>query len=136
VSGIGNVLVDSAGMALYNPNREPNTSKILCTAKAGCTSFWKPLLISSGKPVGSGNVGKLGTFKNPEGGIQITVNGRPVYTFVSDSAGKVTGNNYQDHFNGTSFHWHALVAGGRAASAATESSGSSSSYGGGSGNGY
>ena len=47
VSGIGNVLVDSDGMALYTPNQEPDTSKILCTANAGCTSFWKPLLVSS-----------------------------------------------------------------------------------------
>lgn len=141
VSGIGNVVVDHAGMAVYNSNQEPNTSKIVCTASAGCTSFWKPLLVSGGKPAGSGNVGKLGTFQNPEGDTQVTINGVPVYTFVSDSAGKVTGNNYKDQFNGASFHWHVLIAGGKAAPASAGPSGSSSgsntsTSGGGGGYGY
>jgi len=135
VSGVGRVLVSSAGMAMYT-NDADTGGKVVCTTGSGCTSFWKPVMVSGAKPTGMGNVGKLGTIKRPEGTTQLTVNGKPVYTFVSDSPGKVTGNGFTDHFAGHKFVWHALVTGGTAAPASsspapttTTSSGGGGAYG-------
>ena len=40
-----------------------------------------------------------------EGGSQVTFGGKPLYTFVQDSPGQVTGNGVTDSFGGTSFTW-------------------------------
>jgi len=135
VSGIGKVLVNSAGMGIYVTDADTG-GKIACTKSSGCTSFWKPVMVSSGKPGGAGSVGKLGTAKRPDGTTQLTIDGRPVYTFAPDSPGKLTGNDYTDHFAGQQFVWHALAPGGKPVAAssapaapATTNSGGSSGYG-------
>jgi hypothetical protein len=70
--------------------------------------------------------GKLATIERPDGGIQLTVNGHPLYTFKQDtSPGSDKGNNYSDNFGGKAFHWHALTAAGVAAPTEAGSSGSS-----------
>ena len=42
VSGVGNVLVDSKGFALYSPVQE-RTGSIMCTGS--CTTVWVPLTL-------------------------------------------------------------------------------------------
>jgi predicted lipoprotein with Yx(FWY)xxD motif len=123
VGGAGTVLVDSGGMALYAPDQEKG-GKILCTG--GCTSIWKPLTIASGKPTGPG---RLGVVKRPDGMRQVTADGRPLYTFAQDSAGKVTGNGASDNFGGMGFTWHVITSKGAPASS-SKSGGSSSGSGG------
>jgi predicted lipoprotein with Yx(FWY)xxD motif len=138
ISGTGTVLVDSTGMTLYT-NDQDTASKVMCTGQ--CQSFWIPVK-ASGKPTSSDSAvqSKLGT----EQGI-VTFDGKPLYTFVQDtSPGQVTGNGFQDSFNGTNFTWAvATTSGGSAstASASTSSSGgspmnTSSSSSGGSSGGY
>jgi predicted lipoprotein with Yx(FWY)xxD motif len=61
----GTVLVDSAGKALYATDQETAAGMVLCTT--GCTSFWKPLTVSSGSPSGDSVPGKLGVVKRPDG---------------------------------------------------------------------
>jgi predicted lipoprotein with Yx(FWY)xxD motif len=133
IPGSGNVLVDSSGMALYTNNMDSG-SKIACAN--GCTAFWIPLTApSGGQPTAAdSNVqAQLGTTKRPDGTTQVTFGGKPLYTFVQDSSGKVTGNGFSDQFGGTTFTWTVASAGGGSsgASGATTSSGSSSSSGGG-----
>jgi predicted lipoprotein with Yx(FWY)xxD motif len=123
-----NVLVDSQGKALYAAQQETG-SKLLCTMNA-CTSFWKPLTTTSSKPTAGSGAGKIGTIKRPDGAMQVTVGGKPVYTFAEDSPGKLAGNGFSDQFGGQHFTWHAVLAGGKA------SSGSASSGQGQSGGGY
>jgi predicted lipoprotein with Yx(FWY)xxD motif len=113
VPGVGNVLVDSNGMPLYAANIEAS-GKIACGA--GCTAFWKPLTLGSGAPSAASNVGKLGVVKRPDGTRQVTDNGKPLYTFSQDSAGKATGNGFSDSFGGHHFTWHVVQAGGSTAS--------------------
>jgi predicted lipoprotein with Yx(FWY)xxD motif len=58
VDGVGTVLVDSNGNALYSPSQEAN-GMIRCTGS--CAQIWKPLT-ATGTPTGSADVtGKLGT---------------------------------------------------------------------------
>lgn len=135
VSGVGTVLFDASGMALYTPGEEAGGS-IVCTGS--CASTWIPLKAGAGRPTGSGDTGTLAVVRRPDGTSQVTAGGRPLYTFAEDSAGSVTGNGLTDTFDGTSFTWHAMLAGGTPATGnatgSTSDSGSSSgggSYGGG-----
>jgi len=140
VSGVGTVLVDSQGQALYTNNQDAGMN-IACTGS--CTAIWVPLMApSSGQPSSSDQAvqAKLGMVKS-KGGNQVTFGGKPLYTFVQDSPGQVTGNGFTDNFGGTSFTWtvastgHVSSGAGSMGSTSTTSSGGYSS-GGSSGGGY
>jgi predicted lipoprotein with Yx(FWY)xxD motif len=110
--GIGTVLVASSGRTLYSPQQEAD-GKILCTGS--CLSFWFPVQVTAGTGLrGPASVtGKLGTIRRPGGMMQLTINGRPLYTFRLDQApGQAHGNDYTDHFGGVSFTWHAITTSG------------------------
>ena len=116
------VLKDTSGMALYSPAGESATN-IRCTG--GCTSIWMPLRPGQAKLSGAT------TITRPDGTKQVVVGGKPLYTFVQDSAGKVTGNGAQDAFSGKQFTWHAVQQGGTVSSPMPASGGggySSSGY--------
>ena len=121
VDGVGRVLVDSEGAALYAADQEAS-GKVLCTGS--CTSIWKPLTVSGGMPIaGDGLDGKLGVMSRPDGSRQVTFDGRLLYTFAEDGdAGTVTGNGAADDFDGTSFTWHVATPTGISTSKANSSS--------------
>ena len=108
--GVGSVLVDNTGKALYANNLE-TASKVLCTDPA-CNAFWTPLTLGGGLPTASGAAGKLGVIKRPDGSTQVTANGKPLYTFSEDSPGKANGNGFQDQFAGHNFTWNVVLANG------------------------
>lgn len=135
LSGVGSVLVDHSGAALYTSNLEGG-GKIVCDG--ACNSFWKPLTLSGGKPTAAAAAGKLGVVRRPDGSAQVTVNGKPLYTFAEDSPGKATGDGFTDDFNGHHFTWSVVHAGGTttggpgqggSASPPSSNSGSGGSYG-------
>lgn len=109
IDGVGDVLVDSSGKALYASDVEAD-GKVRCTG--ACTSFWEPLTIDSTKPVAADGVGKLGVISRPDGAKQVTVAGKLLYTFSEDEPGKVEGNGFADDFDGRHFTWNAVLAGG------------------------
>ena len=109
IDGIGDVLVDSGGKALYASDVEAD-GKVRCTG--ACTSFWKPLTVDSAKPVAADGVGKVGVISRPDGAKQVTVAGKLLYTFSEDAPGKVEGNGFADDFDGRHFTWNAVLAGG------------------------
>jgi predicted lipoprotein with Yx(FWY)xxD motif len=124
VNGVGNVLVDSKGDALYSPDQEAN-GMILC--KGSCTAIWVPLTLSAGaKPTGAGDANTmLGTVHRPDGSLQVTFRGKPLYTFVEDtSPGMVTGNGFHDQFGGQQFTWHVAAVGAVSSTGTSTSSGS------------
>jgi predicted lipoprotein with Yx(FWY)xxD motif len=136
IAGTGTVLVDSSGMALYTNNMDSG-SKIACTSQ--CTAFWTPLAAPSGGKPTSGDAAvqaKLGTIKRPDGSTQVTFGGKPVYSFVQDSPGKVTGNGFSDQFGGTTFTWTVASTGGASSSSSGSTTSSSSAGGGYGGGGY
>lgn len=132
ISGVGTALVDAKGNALYTNNQDSGMN-VACTGS--CTDIWIPLMApSSGQPTSSDQAvqAKLGMVKS-KGGSQVTFGGKPLYTFVQDSPGQVTGNGFADSFGGTNFVWTAATASGKAAPSSTTTTGSSS---GGSSGGY
>jgi predicted lipoprotein with Yx(FWY)xxD motif len=100
------LLTTKSGHTLYSLSVETH-GKFICTEESGCTSIWHPLTITAGV-VPKGPV-KLGTIERPEGTLQVTFRGRPLYTFGGDKkAGQTNGEGVKDV--GT---WHAVrVRGG------------------------
>jgi predicted lipoprotein with Yx(FWY)xxD motif len=141
LSGLGTVLVDSSGKTVYASEQEAS-GKIMCTG--GCLSFWFPVKVSQGATLSaaSGVTGKLGKIhRKDDGATQLTLNGKPLYTFQLDQApGQTQGNNFKDSFSGINFTWHALTASGSPAksgqSGGSGGSGGGYNYGGGGGSGY
>jgi predicted lipoprotein with Yx(FWY)xxD motif len=138
IGGVGDVLFDSKGNALYT-NDMDSGSKVACTGE--CTAIWVPVAApSAGQPTSNDSSvqAKLGTVMRPDGTSQITFGGKPLYSFVQDSPGKVTGNGFSDSFGGTSFTWTAATAGGTPppSSGNTTTAGSAGGGYGGGGGGY
>lgn len=107
VSGVGKVLVNSKGFALYSPAQE-HGGTIRCTGS--CTSIWMPLT-TKGSPSAPAGL-QLGTVMRPDGKTQVTFKGKPLYLFAEDSSPKsVSGNNVSDNFGGKSFTWHVASPG-------------------------
>jgi predicted lipoprotein with Yx(FWY)xxD motif len=87
------VLVTRKGFTLYSLSAETR-GRFICTDK-GCLSLWKPLVVSRGtKPTGAP---KLATVKRPDGRIQVTYRGLPLYSFAEDTKpGDAKGNGFKD----------------------------------------
>jgi predicted lipoprotein with Yx(FWY)xxD motif len=120
IDGVGKVLVDSSGKALYASDVEAD-GKVRCTG--ACTSFWQPLTVDSAKPVAVGGVGTVGVISRPDGAKQVTVDGKLLYTFSEDAPGKVEGNGFADDFDGRHFTWNAVLAGGDSAGSSRNDNG-------------
>ena len=129
-SSLGTILVNSQGMTLYHLSGEQD-GKFICTGSA-CLGVWHPLIApSSATP--SGPVGSLGTVKRPEGTLQVTYKGTPLYTFAQDKqAGETNGQGIKDV--GT---WSvATTSSGSAPAASTASSSEKEESSGGGGGAY
>jgi predicted lipoprotein with Yx(FWY)xxD motif len=132
-SSHGTILVDSQGMTLYHLSGEQG-GKFICTG-AACLGVWHPLIATSSATT-SGAVGSLGTVKRPEGTLQVTYKGTPLYTFAQDKqAGETNGQGIKDVGTWT------VVTTGSASTPAASAGGSSepkesSSGGGGGAYGY
>ena len=103
-------------MTLYSLSAEQG-GKFICTSTA-CTQVWHPLIASGGTP--SGSVGSLGTVKRPDGAVQVTYKGMPLYTFAGDRPGEAKGQGLKDV--GT---WSAVTVSSQASSGASGTSGPS-----------
>lgn len=74
----GAILVDSEGMTLYHQTEETG-SGIVCIGS--CTSVWPPLLSPTASPRG---IDLVATVRRPDGGLQLTYQGMPLYRFTGD----------------------------------------------------
>jgi predicted lipoprotein with Yx(FWY)xxD motif len=94
----GSILANLRGRTLYSLSVE-RRGRFICTA--GCLSLWHPLVVPKRvKPTGPV---KLGRVKRPNGRIQVTYRGRPLYSFAEDrKKGETNGEGIKDV--GT---WHA-----------------------------
>lgn len=130
ISGVGTVLVDSAGDTVYMAKQEMHGG-IKCTGS--CLKVWLPV---TGKATASPGVsGTVGVVTRPGGMKQLTFDGTPLYAFAFDKQpGQAAGNGARDSFGGTTFNWVAALASGHQTMG---SNGSGSGGGsGGSGGGY
>jgi predicted lipoprotein with Yx(FWY)xxD motif len=120
----GTILVNSRGMTLYRLSGE-KTGKFVCTSST-CLRNWHPLVANASKP--SGSVSSLGVVKRPDGTMQVTYRGEPLYTFTADhSPGQANGQGIKDV--GT---WDAVMTSKATASAPAPAQSTPSSSGGGS----
>ena len=119
------VLVNAQGMTLYHLSGEEG-GKFICTSSA-CVQVWHPLTVTTAStPTGSV---ALATVKRPDGSVQVTYKGEPLYTFAQDTApGQANGQGVKDV--GT---WSAVTASGAGGSTAPATTSTKSSKGGGHG---
>jgi predicted lipoprotein with Yx(FWY)xxD motif len=84
VKALGTILVTKQGMTLYHMKSETN-GQINCTGS--CARLWPPLTAGGGAKVVAGpgvSAAKLGTVKRPDGKVQVTYNGLPLYRYSDD----------------------------------------------------
>ena len=119
------ILVNLRGKTLYHLSVEKN-GRFVCTG--ACTTAWPPLVVPKGTtPKGAA---RLGTIKRPDGRLQVTYRGWPLYAFANDTRpGDVKGEGLKDV--GV---WHAVVVG--TAPASTTETTTTGGYGGGYPGGY
>jgi predicted lipoprotein with Yx(FWY)xxD motif len=88
---LGDVVVDAEGMTLYMFDKDTQGGDTsACTGQ--CLEQWPPLITSSDAPTGTDVTGELGTIETPDGELQVTLNGWPLYYWVNDkAAGDTTG---------------------------------------------
>jgi predicted lipoprotein with Yx(FWY)xxD motif len=89
------ILVDSRGLPLYTYAPDTTTTSHV---SGGLAALWPPL--DSAQPSEAGATGKLSVVKTGNG-QQVQYDGHFLYTFVSDSAGHVTGQGVQNFFVAT-----------------------------------
>lgn len=85
VKGLGTILVNNKGFTLYmfKPDKQKRV-----TCKGPCAAIWPPLKIKAGQKPTAGGLARqrlLGTVKNPSGGLVVTYNHWPLYTYVTDT---------------------------------------------------
>lgn len=125
VSSYGKVLVDSSnGETLYLLTSEKG-GKFTCTGK--CLAIWPPLTVPSGtsKVSASGVSGTLSLVKAPDGKLQVTDNGYPLYRFSGDTAKGQTKGQGIKAFGGT--WWVVSATASSASSSAVTSAAASTS---------
>lgn len=80
----GTIVVDGNGMSLYFFTKDTaDTQTSACTGE--CLDAWPIAVASSETPVVDGVTGKVGTINSPDGKLQLTLNGMPLYYFVQDA---------------------------------------------------
>lgn len=95
VTGIGEVLTDGDGHTLYLFT-EDNTFPPRSTCLLTCAEKWPPLLVTGNVALSGVEQRLVGTVRRPDGEIQLTVRGWPVYTFAQDTAaGQANGQGAQ-----------------------------------------
>jgi predicted lipoprotein with Yx(FWY)xxD motif len=111
-AGPSGVLILADNQALYF-NDQDTAAGPACVAT--CAKVWHPVVPPADglANIVGGVTGTLSTAPRPDGKVQVTYNGRPLYVFTVDAPGNVTGDNVIDAFAGQAFSWHAATASGQ-----------------------
>ena len=108
VPGLGTILVNAAGKALYVNDQDGNG---MASCNGTCAAVWPPLR-ATGTPTEKGVAGTLSLIRRSDGTSQVALDGRPLYTFIADHGSAVTGNGFRDHYGAQHFSWHVVPADG------------------------
>ena len=83
-SSLGRIVVDGRGMtAYYYTPDKAGSGTSTCTGQ--CLQLWPAITTTATTPTATGVTGTLGTITRPDGAKQLTVDGRPVYTYLPDT---------------------------------------------------
>ncbi len=99
VPKMGNVVTDAKGWVLYRFDKDDaSPSKSNCVGD--CAKLWPPLLAGDTLELTGLSAAKVDTIERADGGLQVTIDGVPVYRYIGDQkAGDWKGQNV----NGTWF---------------------------------
>lgn len=96
----GNILATPGHKALYYWNVEKKAGgKVRCTG--ACARAWPPLIVRSAAAVPRrlpGIVGTFGVIRRPDGRLQVTFRGLPIYTYAHEGPNQVLCNNVDGWF--------------------------------------
>ncbi|MEW6582961.1 MAG: hypothetical protein AB1416_09390 [Actinomycetota bacterium] len=95
---LGRILATPGKFALYTWSRE-KAGTIRCTG--ACAKAWPPLTVRSAAKVPrrvAGVKGTFGTIRRPGGALQVTHNGKALYTYRGDPRGIARCNNVDGWF--------------------------------------
>lgn len=107
VAGVGTVLVDGHGKALYSTDQD-HGADVRCTGP--CAQAWPPAYVSGATVPAGSAPGVTVLRRSDDGREQLAYHGQPLYEFRLDvMAGQVTGNGVTDRFAGVTFTWHAAT---------------------------
>jgi predicted lipoprotein with Yx(FWY)xxD motif len=109
-TSLGKILTKSSGFTIYVFTHDKK-NKDTCVAISGCTDFWPPVTTKA-KPIAGAGVkaSLLGTIKLKSGKLQVTYNGKPLYTYTGDFGPRQTDYVGVSAFGGT---WYAIGASGK-----------------------
>ena len=117
--GGATVLTNAKGFTLYS--FAPDTpTKSNCNGT--CAQNWPPV---KGPATAPGVTGTFGTIKRSDGSVQATFDGRPLYTFVGDTA---PGQNKGNGLNAAGGLWHEITTSGTAPAGTSSAGGGGSGY--------
>lgn len=108
------VLTNGAGFTLYTFAID-TANKSNCTGS--CSTYWPP--VKGPATAGSGVTGTLGVITRPDGTMQATYDGHPLYTYVADNA---PGQNKGNGLNLSGGLWYEMTVSGATPAAAASSS--------------
>ncbi|MHB1849804.1 MAG: COG4315 family predicted lipoprotein [Acidimicrobiales bacterium] len=109
-SPVGRILATPSGRTLYDFTPDSPTSSA-CTTRL-CVRLWPPLITTTTAPtVGKGLDGSLvGTIRRPDGQLQVTYGGHPLYTWIGDAfPGMITGQGLLN----VGGYWYVIAPTGR-----------------------
>ena len=96
----GNILATRGHKALYYWNVEKRAGgKVRCTG--ACAKAWPPLIVRSKAAVPAripGIKGTFGTVRRPDGKLQVTHRGLPIYTYAHEGPNQVLCNDVDGWF--------------------------------------
>jgi predicted lipoprotein with Yx(FWY)xxD motif len=94
----GAIIATKGHLALYTWKKESD-KKVHCTG--ACAKTWPPLTVAHGTMVAKHVAGVMGTFgeiMRTDGRTQVTLDGRPLYTFHGDTPRKILCNGVDGWF--------------------------------------
>ncbi|SDZ33338.1 COG4315 family predicted lipoprotein [Herbiconiux ginsengi] len=114
-SSLGEIVVDGTGMTAYYFDKDTaGSGTSACTGD--CAKLWPAIESATTTPVVDGVSGTVATIEGVDGGNQITIDGRPIYTFANDKKpGDVAGQ-------GVGGIWFAVSPSGEELTSATPAS--------------
>lgn len=106
---LGEHLVGPNGHTLYLFEKDTGSTS---TCTGACAAAWPPL-ITTGAPTagGAADAGLLGTTKRPDGTMEVTYGGHPLYYFSGDAAAGDTAGQEVEAFGA---EWYAVAPSGQA----------------------
>ena len=90
-TSLGTVVVDGKGMTAYYFLKDTKDSGA-SACSGDCAAAWPAITTENATPTVTGVTGEVGTITGTDGKLQVTIDGRAIYTFAQDKApGDVNG---------------------------------------------